>query len=66
MDEKRLTRALDRALERIGLFFMLKNQISGWRVERSHTKKNGGGSCAYKNYTGMHRMQAAQLQHDQG
>ena len=42
---------------------MLKNQISGWRVERSHTKKNGGGSCAYKNYTGMHRMQAAQLQH---
>ena len=50
----------------VGLFFMLKNQISGWRVERSHTKKNGGGSCAYKNYTGMHRMQAAQLQHDQG
>ena len=44
-------------MEDIGLFFMLKNQISGWRVERSHTKKNGGGSCAHENNTGMYRMQ---------
>ena len=57
---------VDGRMEEHRSFFMLKNQISGWRVERSHTKKNGGGSCAYKNYTGMHRMQAAQLQHYQG
>ena len=52
--------------EHRSFFFMLKNQNFRLESGRSHTKKNGGGSCAYKNYTGMHRMQAAQLQHDQG
>ena len=58
---------VDGRMEEHRLFvFMLTKRISGWRVEDRITKKNGGGSCAYKNYTGMHRMQAAQLQHDQG
>ena len=29
-------------------------------------KTDGGGSCAHENYTGMHGVQAAQLQHDEG
>ena len=31
-----------------------------------HKELNGGGSRAHKDYTGMYRMQTAQLQHDEG
>ena len=31
---------------------------------RKHKESNGGGSCAHKDYISMHRMQAAESQHD--
>ena len=49
-------------------FFYAQNSIAkAEREDRLTTKKlNGGGSRAHKDYTGMHRMQAAQLQYDKG
>ncbi len=42
---------VDGRMEAIGLFFMRKN-----REETQKQKIRGGGSCAYKNHTGMYRM----------
>ena len=48
-------------------FFYAQNSIA-LRKERAALQRNlnGGGSRAHKDYTGMYRMQAAQLQHDEG
>ena len=45
-----------------GLFFMPKFRAPGPRPPGQHVnikKMKRGGSCAYKNYTGMYRMQAS-------
>ena len=41
-------------------------QLSRLPVTRQHYEMKRGGSCAYKNYIRMYRMQAAELQHDKG
>ena len=55
-------------MEDIGLFFMPKIDSKALREKTAlqTMNLNGGGSRAHKDYTGMHRMQAAQLQHDKG
>ena len=49
---------------KIGLFFMLKIKTKKQNV--NYDNLSGGGSRAHKDYTGMYRMQATQLQHDEG
>ena len=45
---------------------MLKISIAGYKRGAALQELNGGGSRAHKDHTGMHGMQAAQLQHDEG
>ena len=52
-------------------FFVPKIDSKYEKHEKKQTalqtmKLNGGGSRAHKDYTGMYRMQAAQLQYDKG
>ena len=48
---KKIYDIVDGRMEAIGLFFMRKNK---GRTQKQ--KIRGGGSCAYKNHTGMYRM----------
>ena len=72
-NKKRLTHPLfcgivdGRMEEHRSFFCAQKSGLTGKAGKRPQINtKNGGGSRAHKNYTGMYGVQAAELQHDEG
>lgn len=57
---------VDGRMEEHRSFFLCSIFDSRQGKRPPYKELNGGGSRAHKDYTGMYRMQAAQLQHDQG
>ena len=52
--------------EHRSFFYAQKYDSKAGEKGRLTKNLNGGGSRAHKDYTGMYRMQTAQLQHDEG
>lgn len=51
-------------MEEPRVFFLCSKLVPGQNA--NYDNISGGGSRAHKNHTGMHRVQATQLQHDEG